>query len=109
MTADTGTETGETTTLDAMEITQYEVPVEVILAEYREFETLEYDVRATAANTILDHVDEFWFDDEDAHEHVQNRVEFDTEHVQAEFELGEADGLEIQTVTKLGMATEGEA
>jgi hypothetical protein len=109
MSSETESSDAEATVLDAMEITQYEVPVDVVLKEYDEFETLEADIRATAANTILGHVDEFWCDGDDAHEHVRSRVEFDTENVQAEFELGDADGLEIQTVTKLGMATEGEA
>lgn len=90
-------------------VLSHPLPVQVLLAEYDGLDQLKADVRATVANTILGHVDEFWRDDEEAHDHVRSRVEFDEAHVQHEFELSEADGLEIETVTKLGIATEGSA
>jgi hypothetical protein len=86
-----------------LEINSYEVPVEIRLDAYDGLEQLLDDVRATAANTIIQHVDEFWRDGADAHQHVEGKVEFDEAHVQRELELGEADVIRVETVTELGI------
>jgi hypothetical protein len=89
-------------TTDDLTITRYEVPIQLNLRAYSCLEQIYQDVRATVANVIVAEVDDIWRDDEYAHEHVRNRVEFDEAHVRREFEFGEADALEIQTVTTLG-------
>lgn len=75
---------GETTVLDAVEVTQYEVPEQILLEEYEVYDELLADVRANVANTILNYVDAFWRDNASAHEHIWNRAEFDDVHLQRE-------------------------
>lgn len=96
------TDTGDAVSLDDLSITNYDVPVKVRVDAYDELKTLLDDVRTTAANTILSHVDEFWRDDTEARKHVMAKVELDEAHIQRELELGEADILRVETVTQLG-------
>jgi hypothetical protein len=90
-----------------LEITNYEVPVKLILDEYKTYAALEADITETAANAILENVDEYDADDDDARQHVRNRVTFDEEHVREAFEAEDVDGVRVETVTQLGRATEG--
>ncbi|NHX41404.1 MULTISPECIES: hypothetical protein [Haloarcula] len=101
--------TDETVVLDNIEINRYEVPVELILDEYDDLDRLQHDIVTTTVNAILNHVDNFYRDGDDARDHIKSRIEYDEAHVQREFEMGEAEIITVETVTQLGQATEGEA
>ena len=96
------TNAGESVSPTDLTITSYEVPVEIRQDAYEDVDAILNDVRTTAANTILSHVDEFWRDDTEARKHVMAKVELDEAHIQRELELGEADILRVETVTQLG-------
>jgi len=99
----------ETVVLDNIEINRYEVPVEILLDEYDDLDRLQDDIVTTTVNAILNHVDNFHRDGDDARDHIESRIEFDEAHVQREFEMDDADVIEVETVTQLGQATEGQA
>jgi len=86
--------------VDDYEINKYEVPVQLELAHFDDYEEITVTIKQTVARSIVNEVDAF---DEDDISYLTTRVDFNRDIVQERFEDDETTNITVETETQVGV------